>query len=134
MIAQGTGERTGAGGQASAEVTAAEAGVARAGRAFSASLHDASLAGADAAKRVVSAARPVLIGVGILACGLLALRLVQGPRGPRVRRTAAGGSLWPALARATALSLVSVAGRHLAARWLGAEANREVRRFAGMLK
>jgi hypothetical protein len=132
MNAQGTDAPREVGSHANAEVTAAEAGVARAGRAFSASLHDASLAGADAAKRVVSVARPVLIGVGILACGLLAVRLVRGPRARRP--AAAGGSFWPAVGRATAIAFVSVAGRHLAARWLGAEANREVRRFADMLK
>src|SRR3954469_24217366 len=50
-----------------ARVDAAEARVSRARVALSASLRDASLAGRETVERVAWAARPLLIGVGVLA-------------------------------------------------------------------
>jgi hypothetical protein len=118
----------------SAEITAAEAGVARAGVAFSASLRDASLAGTDTARRVVSAARPLLIGVGVLAGALLAVRLLSGSRATPARRPAAPArSVWAELVRTTAISLAAAAGQRLAARWLGPDAARAVRRLSAVL-
>jgi len=104
-----------------ASVADAEEGVARAGAAFSASLRDVSLAGHETAERVGAIVRPVLIGVGLLATVLLAVRLLRGPRQARGFRRASARptrSLWTELASAAALSLASASGRALAARWL----------------
>ena len=118
----------------SAEIRAAEAGVARAGIAFSASLHDASLAGTDTAKRVISAARPVLLGLGVLAGALLVVRLVQGPRVAQAARPLARTRpVWAELARTAAIALAAAAGRRLAERLLSPSAARAVRRLSAAL-
>src|SRR4051812_30818158 len=73
-------------GAADAGIGAAEARLTRAGVAFSASLRDASVAGRETVARVAWAARPLLIGVGILAGAVVVTRLWRGPRQAQPRR------------------------------------------------
>jgi len=134
MTVHRLGGSSGVDAPGSAGITAAEAGVARAGVAFSASLRDASLAGTDTARRVVSAARPLLIGVGVFAAALLAVRLLQGSRpAPERRAGAPVRSAWAELARATAISIAATAAQRLAGHFLGPNAARAVRRLSAVL-
>jgi len=103
-------------------ISAAGEGVARAGAAFSASLHDASLAGRETAERVVSLVRPVMIGIGILAGTVVIIRLLQ-QASSRTREfhgpTARGRTIWAEAARSLVVSIAAVTGRRLAEHWLG---------------
>jgi hypothetical protein len=117
----------GASRAAEAGIDAAEARLARAGVAFSASLRDASVAGRETVERVAWAARPLLIGVGILAGAVVVTRWWRGARQTPPRRLLAAQPTtqqWPALARSLALALAAVAVRRLTARWLGQPARR----------
>jgi hypothetical protein len=110
-----------------AAVDAAEARLTRAGVAFSASLRDASHAGRETVERVAWAARPVLIGIGVLAGAVIVTRWWRGPRQPQQRRLLAAEPSprqWPALARSLAFALATVAVRRLAERWLGRQLRR----------
>jgi hypothetical protein len=103
------------------DITAGEDAVARAEVAFAASLEDASTAGRTMARRLVSGARPVLIGAGLAAVAAIGLRLLLRPRvNGRVPAPAAFATpaLLPALGRTVALSFAAVAGRWLAERWV----------------
>lgn len=103
-----------------AGIDAAEARLTRAGVAFSASLRDASVAGRETVERFAWAARPLLIGAGILAGVVVVTRLWRGTRQPEPRRLPAAQPTrqWPALARSLAFALAAVAVRRLTARWL----------------
>jgi hypothetical protein len=115
---------------ANSSISAAEASVARAEVEFSASVKAASLLGRETAERVVSVARPVLIGVGILAGTLLAVRLLRGGVRPAPRGNAAPTrSLLSELGRAAAVSLAVMAGRRIAERWIGPSAGRALVRL-----
>ena len=112
----------GATGGSEAGIDAAEARLTRAGVAFSASLRDASVAGRETVERVAWAARPLLIGAGILAGVIVVTRLWRGTRQTPLRRLPAAqpaARQWPALARSLAYALAAVAVRRLTARWLG---------------
>lgn len=112
----------GAAGASEAGIDAAEARLTRAGAAFSASLRDASVAGRETVERVAWAARPLLIGAGILAGAVVVTRLWRGVRPAEPRRLpAAQPTTRPlrALARSLAFALATMAVRRLAARWLG---------------
>jgi hypothetical protein len=111
---------------AAPNVAGAERAVARAEVAFSASLHDASQAGRETVERVVAAVRPLLIGVGLLAGALLAIRLLRGLRTARGFRLSsrlpsapAARPLGAELARSLAPSIAATVGRRLAERWVG---------------
>ncbi len=101
-------------------VSAAEARVARAGLAFSASVRDASLAGRETAERVASTLRPLLIGAGILVGAVIVTRLWRDSRQPPAGRAAAVSrrSPWSRLARSAGVALATVAARRIAERWL----------------
>jgi hypothetical protein len=107
-------------------VAAAEASVARAGVAFSASLQEASLVGRETGGRVVAVVRPLLIGVGVLAAAAIAVQLLRGPGRERrqVARTARSDPFWSELARKGATLVMTVVARRFAERWLGASAKR----------
>jgi hypothetical protein len=112
----------GATGATDTGIDAAEARLTRAGVAFSASLREASVAGRETVERFAWAARPLLIGAGILAGGVVVARLWRGTRQPQVRRLPAAqpaARQWPALARSLAFALAAMAVRRLTARWLG---------------
>ena len=104
----------------SADIASAEQDVARADLAFSASLQDVSLAGRETVERVVSVVRPVLIGIGLVASAILAIRLLR--RSPRTRgfrlQAPAARPLWSELARSVTFSFASIAARRLAERWV----------------
>ncbi len=109
-------------GGSEAGIDAAEARLTRAGLAFSESLRDASVAGRETVERVAWAARPLLIGAGILAGVIVVTKLWRSPRPAQPRRLPAAqpaARQWPALARSLAFALAAVAVRRLAARWLG---------------
>lgn len=98
------------------DVLAAERDVQRASAEFSARLQDASVAGREAATRVLSIAKPALIGFGLLAgLGLvvLAARRRGRPRKlllPAPERT----SMLSELARNAVLALATTAAQRIA--------------------
>jgi hypothetical protein len=103
------------------DIAAAEKDVATADGAFSASLHDVSLAGRETAERVVSVVRPVVIGIGVVVGVMLAIRLLRRPRwAPGFRRSSPpfALSLGSELARSFAISIASTTGRRLAQGWV----------------
>jgi hypothetical protein len=103
------------------DIAAAEREVAAADGALSASLHDASLAGRETAERVVSAVRPVVIGIGLLVGVMLAIRLLRRPgreRGFQRSSPPFALSLGSELARSFAISMASTTGRRLAQGWV----------------
>jgi hypothetical protein len=106
-------------GQAPAnpQIAALELDVARANRAFSASLRDVSEAGVQAAARVKGAVRPVLIGAAVLGGAFLMLQLVRRSRSARFARATPPASkrpLWAELARSAAGTLAMAGARRLA--------------------
>lgn len=114
-----------------AGVDAAEVRVTRARVALSASLRDASLEGRETVERAVSAVRPLLIGVGILAGAVVVVQWWRGTRQTRGRRLPAPLATTrqrPNLARSLAFALATAAARHLAERWFGPQARRPLRR------
>jgi hypothetical protein len=109
------------------DIAAGEDAVARAEAAFASSLEDASTAGLMMARRVVSGARPVLIGAGLAVAAAIGLHLLVRPRSiGRVpaRASLAAPALSSELGRAFALSFASVAGRWLAERWVASRMER----------
>lgn len=102
-----------------AALSAPEERVARARVAFSASLHEASLAGRETVERAAWVVRPLLVGAGILAGAVVVTHWWRGKRRPRE------------LPRSLALALAAVAARHLAERWLDRQPRRASRRAAG---
>jgi hypothetical protein len=102
-------------------IAVAEADVARAGVEFSASVQAASLIGRDAAERMASAVRPIVIGLGVVAGTLLVVRLLRGSSSapsPERHGASSRSSVWSELARSAAISLATVAGRRLVERLL----------------
>jgi len=100
-------------------VADAEARVARAGAAFSESLHEASLAGRETAERVASTLRPLLLGAGVLAGALVVARLWRSSGRSRAARPAVSTrSPWAVLVRSAGVALATMAARRLAERWI----------------
>jgi hypothetical protein len=102
------------GSAVSVELAAREQAVARADAAFATSLEDASEAGRETVYRVVFAALPLLVGVGMLAGAVLVVQAFRSPRASRVPRQR---SLASELARTAVIALASAAGRRVATWW-----------------
>ena len=103
----------------SSDVDAAKLEVARAERALSQSLHDASDAGVATLKHAAGVARPVLIGALAVVGFVWLVRNIRRGRQPGWRRPPASErSVLSEVTRAAALSLASTAARRLADRFL----------------
>ena len=113
------GERTTLPNGKANDVDAAKLEVARAERALSQSLHDASDAGVATLKRAAVVARPVLLGAAAVVGLVWIVRSIRRSREPAWRRPPpAQRSVFGEVARTAALSLASTAARRLADRYL----------------
>lgn len=101
------------------EFDAAKLEVARAERALSQSLHEASDAGVATIKRAAVVARPVLLGAAAVVGIVWIVRSIRGARQSGWRRPPRSErSVLAEVTRAAALSLASAAARRLADRLL----------------
>jgi len=92
--------------------------VARAERALSRSLHDASAAGRATMERAVSLAKPLLVGVAVVAGIVWLVKRARRARKPVWLKQPSERSVLAEAARAATLSLASAGARKLAEHWL----------------